>query len=43
MEEYRIGQILEEYKGTADQTMFDISDDGALLITTLHSPSEFEV
>ena len=40
---YAVGECIEEFKGRSDGAVFDIRDDGAILLLYLRDPTEKEI
>ena len=40
---YAVGECIEEFKGRSDGAVFDIRDDGAILLLFLRDPTEKEI
>lgn len=40
---YKVGQVVEEFKNHAEETQFDLRDDGAVLLVFFNRPTEKEI
>lgn len=43
MNVYKVGQVVKEFKNHAEETLFDIADDGASLLVFFKNPTQNEI